>query len=108
MRGKNLISIMFFLFFALMSVPVHELTHKFDYRNVETSNEKICLFIGCSSEISTRLGYYYFEYSRSDETELEIIDEYTEIHAYNTSLIFLFICVIIFLYLLVKFQEEKK
>jgi len=108
MRGKILILIMFFLFFASMSIPVHELTHKFDYRNVEKSNEKICLFIGCSSEISTRLGYYYFEYSRSDETELEIIDEYTEIHAYRTSSIFFFVCWVIFLGIFEKFQEEKK
>ena len=99
---------MFFLFFALMSVPVHELTHKFDYRNVETSNEKICLFIGCSSETSTRLGYYYFEYNESEEAEIEIIDEYTEIHAYRTSSIFFFLCWVILLGILEKFQEGKK
>lgn len=89
-----------FIFITILSVPVHELTHKFDYRNIEKTNEHICLYFNCSSENVSRVGYYEFEYTYSDKDTREKVKEissYTEKHAYFVMEMFIIICCIILL-----------
>ena len=87
---KYTILVFVFVGLVLIGIPLHELTHKFDFRNIEKTNEKMCI-LGCGDAV----GYYSFEIAQSEEEEYQRIHRYTEIHAYSITVIWLIISLFI-------------
>lgn len=57
-------------------IVFHELTHKFDFRNIDKTDERIC-FLGCGDDA----GYYKFYYNIEDREEVLRIHKYSERNA---------------------------
>ncbi len=94
------------LLFIGVSTFAHELTHKFDYRNIEKTNERVCVFKNCDDGA---VGSYSFCVDDSQLKETQKISKYTEINASLVSLSFVFLfflLVLIFGKIMIK--EVKK
>jgi len=109
---------MIFLFFAVFgaitfSTLIHELSHKFDYRNIGKTDEKICLNFPLNLSNLSPLSpfspdnyfvYHTFRYPLTQENvkDVEEIHGYTEQRAYFIT----FIIIAIFLYSLIHTMRE--
>jgi hypothetical protein len=73
---------------VVMSIVLHEYVHKFDYRNIEKFNEKMCI-LDCDGNA----GYYSFEYYLDEENYQKYLEisKYTEFHAYFADFIWSFV-----------------
>ena len=80
----------------------HELTHKYDFRNVEKTDDYICVWFGCFGDVA----YYYANYDPNDEEVLKV-KEYTERHAIIVSLIWFIISVITLGYIGYKLEIDE-
>ena len=95
MKEKNkrlaMISICVILFLVITpcvyvgSIYAHELSHKWDFRNIEKTNEEFCVLNNCND--GTVLGNYGFTSDDKYRDEIERISKHTEIRAYAVSLL---------------------
>jgi hypothetical protein len=103
---KKIIKVLIYLVLIAVSLFLlayfHELTHKYDFRNVEKTDDYICVWFGCSPYIA----YYYANYDPEDEEVLNV-KEYTERHAIIVSIIWLILSSIILGYIGYKMEIDE-
>lgn len=81
-------SILLLILFIILQIPVfygaiyaHELSHKYDFRNIEKTNEDFCVGFNCNEG---SFGHYKFESKITPEV-LEI-HKYTEFKAWSITI----------------------
>lgn len=95
----NIIVLMFFAVIGvfIMGTAIHELTHKWDLRNVSIGSGDTCILNLPTSENGYQVGYYRYEYDTEKREEIEGIYKYAEWKAYFVeSLLFLLVVWAIF------------
>ena len=104
MKKTMIIVLGIVLWFLIMfsSFYIHEYYHKFDYRNIETTNENVCVLFNCESG---HLGSYTFDLiNDNDYIDVLKIREYTEYKAYLIQSAY---CLSCFLIILLIFLKQK-
>lgn len=64
--------------FFLSGNVLHELSHRYDFRDIEKKNESTCFL-----SFSDNVGYYSFSASPDQYEKIQEIDKYTEFKAYS-------------------------
>jgi len=85
------------LWFAIMlsSMYVHEYYHKFDYKNIETINERVCVLNNCGDG---NLGSYTFDLVNAEDYDKVLeIKKYTEYKAYSVQSAYILLCILLVL-----------
>lgn len=88
--------------FGILAIYLHEMTHKFDFRNIEKTNEEICVLM-CDEGF----GSYTFEFEFQKE-EIERIDQYTETHAGLVTIAVYLLYLLVALLILENIIREEK
>ena len=86
------------------SLYIHEYSHKWDYRNIEKTNEKVCVIYDCGDG---NLGRYSFKLTNTNEYDKVLeIKKYTEYKAYLMQFDFVLINTIIALLLIGRYKKN--
>lgn len=102
-----------FLFICLMATigfitsitAVHEFSHYLDYKNIEKTNESMCVLNVPLGLNSHKIGYYGFSFNKNYSLDVEEIDRYTEKKAYLLTFVgiaFFLVCMSVIFMLKVK------
>lgn len=86
--------------FLILSIAGHELIHKYDYRNIEKTNESFC-FGSCGEGF----GHYTFIPNEEQREEAMKIHQTTEIRAWTFTISILVLYLVIIIYLMIKFVK---
>ena len=93
---KKIIWIILFIMAILISNFLHELSHKWDYREI-AHNDTLVIF-NTNFTNDGKIAYYQFDYSNKDLEKYNEITEYTEIKAKSIDILFILLIMIIYFY----------
>jgi hypothetical protein len=89
----------------ISSIYIHELTHKYDFKDIDKTNEKMCVLINCEYNNKVYFGYYIFE---SDDITVQRISIYTENNAMFAQLMYtIFMLALFLLFWIYKLINQK-
>ena len=87
-----LLSIVYLFGVFFSGVYIHELVHKFEYRNIPKENESICVSVLMNCE--GHFGFYYPEYDPKSQEEVK----HTELYPSIITIIYFIVCIVLFVW----------